>query len=339
MGKSHSFTVFLLKDSFDATNALEDDHGMLLVTDATEIAAQDVLYLYDPVAKPPWWKPFFGIKQPLTQSLKGAILFHKFKTQWLLFTFGNVKSKIKSEAYEHDFGKMISLNLVDPDRLKSTDTLSPTVSQRQRTQMPLDTDLGGFGFDGQTTILRGLTGKALTEYSDIVRSVTGSDSVKVRAPYSIGELDDFSELLTELYESVKYKERFPDIENIQPIRDPVVIENLNDQLLANLAAKATSIQLAYPDVVNYKDGVFIKFKGEGKSEQFEDITIENYYDYLEARKKSVSDLDLEMLKKHKIGLVNDDGWENDQESVYKSIVWDIVAGDSTYHISGGFGSK
>lgn len=246
-----------------------------------------------------------------------------------------MKSKIKPESFEHDFGKMISLNLVDPNKLKSTDTLSPTVSQRQRTQMPLDSNLGGFGFDGRTTILRGITGKSLDEYSDIIRSVTGSDSVKVRTPYSIEELDDFCDLLVELYESEKYKDKFPDIENIQPVRDPTLIAKLDVSLLEALHAKSSSIQLTYPDIVNYKDGVFVRFKGEGKSASFEDIMISNYYDYLESRKKSVIDLDIEQLKKHKIGLVNENGWEDEQESVYKSIVWDLVEGTTTYHISGG----
>lgn len=333
--KTHSFTVFLLKSTFDPSNTLEDDHGLVHVKDATEVPDSDVLYIHDPIARPPWWKTFFGIQQSLNQSLKGAILFHKFDQRWLLFTFGNVRSKIKSESFEHDFGKMISLNLVDPDKLKSTDTLSPTVSQRQRTQMPLDSNLGLFGFDGRTTILRGITGKSLNEYSDIVRSVTGSDSVKVRTPYSISELDDFCDLLIELYESEKYKDKFPDIENIQPVRDPALIAKLDASLLAALHAKSSSVQLTYPDIVNYKDGVFVKFKGEGKSESFEDIMISNYYDYLESRKKSVSELEIEHLKKHKIGLVNENGWEDDQESVYKSIVWDLVDGTTTYHISGG----
>ena len=50
------------------------------------------------------------------QALKGALLFHPYGNRTFAFSFGHVSQKMKSNAYEYDFGITVTLNAVDPDK-------------------------------------------------------------------------------------------------------------------------------------------------------------------------------------------------------------------------------
>ncbi len=141
MDKSRSFSIYLLKEGFDASNALKTDHSLGEPVDANQLPAGATLYVLDSAPRPPWWKSFWGITQDLYQASKGAIVFLPVNTRCFTLTFGHTYHHLKDDCYEYDFGLKVTLNSVDPKKLKSTDILSPAVAKRQRIQSPTGTDL------------------------------------------------------------------------------------------------------------------------------------------------------------------------------------------------------
>ena len=152
------------------------------------------------------------------------------------------------------------------------------------------------------------------------------------------ELPELCEKLLELYEDETYKTNFPGIQNVSPVRDPVIIEALNAKLLDAFASKGDGLALAVPDMVDYKSGLWVIFTGAGPSLIYDDVFIGRYYDYLDRNGVDVSSVTIETLKKHHIVPTDEEGDHGDERhTIYKSLIFDSALGSAgeTYHLCEG----
>lgn len=338
MTKSRSFSIYLLKDGFMAANTLKDDHALNDQMQGDDLPDDATLFVLDNPPTPPWWKGYFGIQQPLMQTLKGAIVFLPVGDRTFAITFGHVYHNLKPESYEYDFGLRVTLNCLDPDKLKSLDSLSPEKAKRQRTQMPVDSDLTYFDFDRDSTILKSLTGKVKAEHKPFFKHATGASSIRVSSDVGPDGLADLCGKLLELYEDEAYKISFPDIQNVSPVKDPVKIDALNAKLIAALRDKDDNLILTIPDIVDYADEMYATFSGEGTGLFYDDVFIGRYYDYLEQAGFDLAIASIETLKKHNLVLTNDDGQpRGDRPSILKCLIFDTTldGGAETYHLCEG----
>jgi uncharacterized protein (TIGR04141 family) len=338
MTKTRSFSIYLLKDAFDATNALKADTKLEVEVDATELPDGATLHILDNQPYTPWWAPFFGIQKPLNQSSKGAIIFLPASGRWFALSFGNVSHNLKDESYEYDFGLRVTLNCVDPDKLRSTDILEPSGAKRQRTQLPTAGDLTFFDVDGDSTILKSLTGMVKGAHKDMFKNATGSSNIRISSSTDAAGLVPLCEKLFTLYQEETYKTAFPDIRNISPVRDPTVIAQLNGQLLGALVAKDDALSLSVPSIVDFGDGLWGSFAGAGTGKVYDDIFIDRYYEYLVEAGVAINTVDIHTLKRHELLLTNDDGSVvRNRHSIFKCLVFDTTlnGGAESYHLCEG----
>lgn len=338
MTKSRSFSIYLLKDGYDATNTLKDDHALNDQMQGDDLPHDATLFVLDNPPTPPWWKGYFGIQQDLTQTLKGAIVFLPVGERTFAITFGHVYHNLKPESYEYDFGLRVTLNCLDPDKLKSLDSLSPEKAKRQRTQMPVGSDLTFFDFDRDSTILKSLTGAVKAEHKPFFKHATGASSIRVSSDVGPDGLADLCAKLLELYEDDAYKTAFPDIQNVSPVKDPVKIDALNAKLIAAFRGKGENLILTIPDIVNYADAMYATFSGEGTGLFYDDVFIDRYYEYLEQAGFELATASVETLKKHNLVLTNEDGQpRGDRPSILKCLIFDTTldGGAETYHLCEG----
>jgi uncharacterized protein (TIGR04141 family) len=157
----------------------------------------------------------------------------------------------------------VTLNSLDPRKLKSTDTLDPGPAKRQRTQLPIESELTFFDFDRDSTVLRSLTGKVRDEHKHLFRHATGSSNLRISTDLAADGLTALCELLLSLYQSEAYKTSFPEVQNIVPVRDPALIEALNEKLLAAFRARNPDLNITVPEIINYSDNLYVTFAGEG----------------------------------------------------------------------------
>lgn len=338
MSKSRSFSIYLLKQGRDAKNSLKDDHRLEEGVQATNLPEGSTLFVLDNVPREPWWKSYFGVTKNLKQATKGALIFLPVGDRCFALSFGHVFHNLKDTAYEYDFGLRVTLNSVDPTKLKSTDILEPGADRRQRTQVPVDSDLTFFDFDRDSTILKSLTGKVKSEHEDLYKHATGSSNLRISSALEADKLIGLCEKLLELYEKEDYKTTFPDIQNISPVRDPVLIEKLNDKLLEAFRAKDDALNLTVPDIINYRDNVYATFSGCGAGDLYEDVFMSRYYSYLTDRGKNINDIDLDDFKKHQLKLVDEENTpKGDSFSILKCFIFDtaLPGGEGTYHLTEG----
>lgn len=334
--KSKSMSIYLLKPHSTVEDALEDGRDYREASLSNKALRGSRVFLRVTPAKQPWWRDYLGISDPASQQSSSALAFIEVRNRIFALTFGSGHFLLKDDSFEHDFGTRVVLNSVDPNRLKSADTLDPESSQRRRTQIPFDGDLALLSFTGDSTVLKSLTGKAKKEYQGLVKSVTGSASLRITTPAEPNELDSLLNQLLALYESEEFSSVFPDIAQISPLTDPTQIEPLNRQLLDAVFDRTSSIILSVPDILDYSDETYVQFSGRGTSHLFSDVYIKHYREYLEDRGLSRDDLDVEGLKHDRLVLLDGSFALKKKWSIFQSLILEVEGNDGySYHFSDG----
>jgi uncharacterized protein (TIGR04141 family) len=337
MGKLRPFSIYLLKHGYHSANSLKADHSLAVVTTATALPENSVLYILDADPKPPWWKSYFGVQLELWQQYKGALLFLPVGNRCFALSFGQVFHHLNDSAYEYDFGLRVTLNSLDPNELKSADMVAPGVARRKRTQVPVSTELTYLDFDGNSEIIKSLTGKVKPEYQEIFKNATGSSALKVSLALEPSELAETCEKLLTLYAKDDYKLTFPNIQNIVPVRDPTKIADLDDLLLESLRTRDGRTTLTIPDIVDYRDNTCCVFSGDGKTSQiYPDISIEQFFEFL-GPDFDFETLTLDGLKGYRITLTDVDGRPTQSYGLYRALLFEaeLENEDVIYHLCEG----
>jgi uncharacterized protein (TIGR04141 family) len=337
MTKSRSFSVYLLKEKFEAPSALKADHTLTEVTGKTGVPDSWKIYLYDPAQRQPWWAQYFGIKQKLNQSTKGALIFFESNKRNFALSFGPAHHSLRDESYEYDFGLLVTLNCVDPNLIRNTDVLQPGSARRMRTQLASRSDLTYFDFDGDNSILRTLSGNIRPEYQHLFKFATGASNLKINSTATPDELVALCGKLLEIYKEETYKDSFPGIRNITPVRDPEETRLLDQLLIQAVRERDENVSLAVPALVDYQEDFWIMFGRLGTSQMYADVDLNDYYVYVESHKQNVEKLTVEDLRRHELRLVNDDGLPYGKFSVYKSLTFDVkpTGASGTFYLSEG----
>lgn len=334
--KSRPFSIYLLREDYNADNSLVNDHN-LAAAQADHLPEDAVVYILDADRKRPWWRSYFGIEDDIWQEFKGALLFMPVGGRCFAICFGQVYHNLKDVAYEYDFGLRVTLNMLDPKELRSADMVEPGPARRKRTQVPISTELTYLDFDANSEIIKSLTGKVKPEFVELFKSATGAASLKISLKIEPEELPDRCSRFLELYESDEYKASFPNIENITPVRNPADVAPLDAHLLASIKGKDGATTLTIPDIVDYKDNTCCMFGGgEVPSQIYPDISIEQFYEYI--GDQALANLTLDALKReYRLILTDTEGVPDKSYGLYRSVLFDIEppGEDSIYHLCEG----
>ena len=91
------------------------------------------------------------------KSVKGAF-FVKVENRYVIFTFGHGRSLIEKLSIERGFGLRVSMNLGDPEQLKSIDKSTlDRVARNTRSQVALNSGIQDFDFAFDHEILKSIT--------------------------------------------------------------------------------------------------------------------------------------------------------------------------------------
>jgi len=337
MSRSHSFSIYLLKEGFDASNALKKSHKLGEPVKADNLPDGATIYVLDSSPRPPWWKSFWGIEQDLQQALKGAILFLLIRGRCFALTFGHTYHNLKENCYEYDFGLRVTLNSLDPEKLKSTDTVEPGISRRQRIQSPTHADLTYFDFDRDSSIIKSLTGKVKDEYKDFFSHATGATNLRINSKVEPKKIQELCEKALEIYEKEDYKKTFSGIQNIIPVKDPAIIEQLNDKLLKAFKEKSMNLTLTIPELIDYQGAFHITLSGAGGGLIHDDVSMIHYHGYLNKNDKKLEEITIEQLESNQLILCDENGYSKKKFSIFKCLLFDtsLDGQNLTYHLCEG----
>lgn len=243
---------------------------------------------------PAWINNFFGqtlgdIKL-FNASTKAVLLVpvQVSSSKKLIFalTFGFGWLLLKPGSYEERFGLKTILNIIDPNSLRSIDKQSmSTLSKHTREQMSRDGIASDFGIDIEQDIVRSITGKSKDKRFG--KTLTGKDSLNLTPQVNITNLMDLLKICYEKFKSDEYKKDFGWIDQMEEIRDPKIIEQLNDNMFKNINDKKfNKIWMAVPEIIEWADISGFTYKNSKRElNTYSDINLGDFLDSLSAEEK------------------------------------------------------
>jgi uncharacterized protein (TIGR04141 family) len=186
----------------------------------------------------------------LFNSSTAAVFCFEAAGRRFALTLGYGRFLLEPDSYEHDFGLRVVLNAVDPDLIRSVDarTIDDVPMQTQR-NASRGSPIGDFGLDVTRDLVRSIAGPP----SDVSlgRYVAGADRLAVSTDARLDELPDLCKRLLKVYKSKTYKTRYPWIDQVRPVKDEALIEELNNLMVDTLREREIDfLHLAPPESVD-----------------------------------------------------------------------------------------
>lgn len=295
--RKEKLSIYLARDSS------KPDSDLIKVGKAKEVIEIDVadversiLYVKKepPKKSPPWTKLFTSSGQVDENAFGasnsvGAVYVIRAHGNTFILSFGTGFHLLQNDAIERDFGLKVTLNSVDPDKLRSLDKASYDHNPlNSRTQSTRDVDIFNMHLDSEMEMLYAITGSS--QVKEFGSHVTGRDALTIAIEV---DLDGISRILKECI--VRYKAKIPEkfgwVENINRVRDFDEIEILDLELDNLLASGNTSnFWLGEPEVVDWENQIGYSFDLYAKTPRHIVLSFGDYIKHLDGGKPSVESL-------------------------------------------------
>lgn len=312
--KAYKLCIYLLKEEIkEYKQALKQDVRTEVEHDISkDIGVEGKVVIGLPRSTEPGWIELLqGAVEtdlPILKSKSNrAIVFLHIENRIFALPFGYGKHLLKDEVIDRDFGLRTVLNLVNADKLVSVDKANLNdLTVLTRTQSSRKAKPESFNIDVIRDLLKSVTGEpSLSSTTDIGKLITGNEGVYIIPTINFSDIPDKLIELKKAYESNNYKERFGWIDNIKSERDPLVIEELQNELARDISNKdQDKIHLAPPYLIDWES--FEGFSYTPKGELETEFEISNFY---ESREEDLKGLNWDKLKRLKLFIkCGDDGY-------------------------------
>jgi uncharacterized protein (TIGR04141 family) len=205
---------------------------------------------------------------------------------------------------ERGFGLRVTLNLSDSEQIKSIDKSTlEKVSLNTRSQTSKNTNVDDFDFEFDQEILKSICAVVDNQVNEDNEYISGCDSLSI---YTNIELDGFPDLARRLltaYNSEKYKEKYPWVDFIQMITDPILLDRLNEKMVEMINNEDfDNLWISPPEIVDYNDfsGFVYKLRLKQSPCFHGELDIAMYI----AESKLKKPITVESLKRREIRLYN-----------------------------------
>ncbi len=334
-------SIYLAKNGI-----IQDDHLLDLerMREAKYLNIPDtesVIYIHQPKpARYPDWVGYIissqseiGYEDFSKCQSESAVIIVRFSGVIFLITFGGGHHKVKKESIERDFGLRVTLNSVDPDKLKSLDKSNYQDSPlNTRSQSTKEVDISSLNIDSELDILSTLTGKSNVDiFGDIV---TGKDSLIITPPVRI---DSLQSVLSEALSRFKQKlpKEFEWIDNISKVKDKDLSDVLDLELNEYLKDddKSEEFWIGEPELVDWTAQIGYVFgRITSRSEIHPTLVFDNLKKYISLNKL---DLNCDVLKSLKIHIIKENEISYDSWSAFNCLYAEVKNKNETYILRNG----
>ncbi|PMG75396.1 sporadically distributed protein, TIGR04141 family [Shewanella sp. 10N.286.51.B7] len=287
-----------------------------------------------PKSAPPWSKLFTSenqvdISEFGMSSSVGAVFVVSVSGATFILSFGTGFHLLKSEAIERDFGLKVTLNSVDPDKLRSLDKASYDHNPlNSRTQSTIDVDIFNLHLDSEMEMLYAVTGTSLVE--EFGSNVTGRDALTIAVET---ELSDIPKILLKAIN--KYRSKLPAkfswVENINRVRDFDEIELLDMELEQYLDNKVYDhFWLGEPEIVDWESQVGYSFDMYQKTLRHVTLSFDDFINYLNGISPTI-----DIMKSNMVHVNNSEYQSVKSWPVYRCLYAEITFGSDNYILRNG----
>ncbi|WP_447555582.1 TIGR04141 family sporadically distributed protein [Vreelandella sp. EE22] len=291
----------------------------------------------EPPKPPPPWTRLFTEHQELPDDLfgsrraVGAAFVVKLKDKLFILTFGTGFHLVKNEAIERDFGLRVTLNSVDPDKLRSLDKANYDHNPlNSRTQSSIDLGVFDLDVDSEMDMLYAVTGASRVPMFG--SHVTGRDALTLVLDINLKGLRD---ILLEAFK--KYEEALPKefewVENIQRVKDKELLEVLDlelDDVLSN--NEFQKMWIGEPEIVDWESQIGYSFDLYQKTPRHVVLKIEDLVQHFKDKSIPLTTENLKLQSVH----INDNEYNSTKKwSAYRCLYAEVLAGKEQYILRNG----
>ncbi len=332
--KRLALSIYLLKNGITEATALKAANPKNIFTATFRNGQTGSLHLLPTHRSRPLWHASLaeaveGLPEVWTSSAS-ALLIVPYQDVFFALSFGYGRGMLAAGVWEEDFGLKVTLNSVDPTRLRSVDRMSlDAIGQHSRIQASREADIREFGLDLEQDMLRAVSGKP----SDptLGGHLTGRDALQVSITMNIRDLPELLARYYAQWQSTAYRERFPWVDQISEVKDRILIGQLNEALVTNLQQREfTRLWLSIPELIDWTAIEGFKFRAASAATPHPDVHIREYLDEVNPRR-----LDIGYLKRREIEAVTNDGHVVKEWSVFRCLYAETERGNDTYLLTNG----
>jgi len=292
--RKEKLSIFLVKDSAFSDNELIEmsELTQAKIIDVPECQAS--LYGKKPKSPSfPKWSEFLtttninSLKGVINQTLStGAILTVRAHNRIFILTFGTSAHLIQTDRIERDFGFRVTLNSVDPKKLRSLDKASYDSNPlNSRNQSTIDSDMFDLSIDAETDLMYAVTGTSKVEL--LGTQLTGRDALVINTYVTLSTLHHILETALSQYNQ-QLPAEFQWVENLNKIKDSQRIEQLDAELDIHLASGSTNelIWIGEPNIVDWENIIGYSFDQKANTSIYSTLQIDRLKEYMAKKGKT-----------------------------------------------------
>jgi uncharacterized protein (TIGR04141 family) len=330
--------VFLIKaEIVDPEDTLLGSQALVASRVISSMREIGILYIKPTSDRNPSWLSFFdgalrGVPDVHNASA-AAVFLLRSRGRIFALTFGYGRSLLKPGTWEEDFGLRVTLNAVDPQRIRSIDRVKfDAISQHSQIQASRYANILEFGLDVEQDLLRAVTGKPRDV--TLASQLTGKDALKVDASLDLSSLPELLSRFWDIFNETTYRDHFQWVDQVGEIRDSAQLDQLNAQLIEKInRLEFEGLWLAIPDRVDWEGIAGFRYRRSAQGSIYPDIHFRSFLE--EQGEGFVATIDI-LRNRKRVYLVS---YESDAIvttwPLYRCIYCEINSGDRTFLLNNG----
>lgn len=284
-----ALTIYLLREIRDERKALIKRGSLRRIN----IDDHHTVYIKRKKGHYPSWTTFFdGLVDPdefgKVRS-SGALLLCAAAGRHFAVTFGTGRYMLDSLFIEQRFGLLVTLNAVDPRKVRSIDTASlDRQGMQSRTQASRDASARDFGLDIERDLVRAVAGTPLDGL--IGETIAGFDSLHVNVRIEFPQLKGQLERYFIKSREKTYQQEFGWIDHVREVRDEILSNRLTRHVIREIKRGVTDqIWLAPDGIIDWNEVSYFQFGSARASPRHPVLSLDRWVEYVGGAKSLVAE--------------------------------------------------
>jgi uncharacterized protein (TIGR04141 family) len=333
--KIQALTIFLIKPTAAELPLRSDAFPKHEIKAGETIVGN--LYIKPSTDKAAGWLKFFeasleNLTERVVNANTSAVLLVSRNDRRFAITFGFGRSLLTPGCWEEDFGLKVTLNSVDPDKIKSVNRMSlDAIGQHSQIQASRESNIREFGLDLEQDLLRAVTGAPVD--SQLGKWLTGKDELKIATDTMLSTLPSLLDALITQWQSEKYKEAFLWLDQIKEIKDPAKTTEFDALLIEQIKQEDFNrLWLTVPDLIDWSRIEGFKYRTAGSATVYSDVHIKAYLEEW----KDTAEITVQKLKNRHVYSITQAAENIDESwSIYRCLYFETEQGGETFLLTNG----
>jgi len=280
-----ALTIFLLREIKDPVKAVKSP-GRLHRIDVDE---NHVVFIKRLSAHAPSWAQFFAGRVDPERfgrvRAAAAVLLAKAGGRDFAIVFGTGRYLLDPQSIEQRFGLLVTLNAVDPKKVRSIDKASlDRQGMQSRIQASRDASARDFGLDIEQDLIRAVAGMPID--GQLGETIAGLDSLHITARIMFGDLRGRLASYLKKSQEKTYQREFAWIDHVREVRDQKLDAQLGRELVKGLkSARSAQCWMAPEGIIDWNDVTYFQYGTAQSAPRFSHLTLQKLIEHLGGPKK------------------------------------------------------